>query len=131
MAEIKKKSPIWEYLFWYHSQDWINEGPTIPGIDKENRTWPRPERFKAVNIPPIKRVVKARGRKSKPMPTEKKCIKCGVVQPLASFERSKVCKDGHINTCKTCKAKSARARYAKKCSLEARPCGFKIIPSPM
>lgn len=45
--------------------------------------------------------------------TCKACTKCGVVQPLDEFGRSKRTRDGHKSQCRTCKrAESARYRAA-------------------
>lgn len=39
------------FYLWYHSQDWINEGPTVEGLTMEDRKWPRPEPKYA--LPPL------------------------------------------------------------------------------
>jgi hypothetical protein len=46
--------------------------------------------------------------------TEKRCSKCGVVQPLENFYMEKTAKDGYRNDCKACFAERARERYLLK-----------------
>lgn len=50
----------------------------------------------------------------------KVCMKCGRELPLSEFPRNALSKDGHINTCKTCKAsyeKSHRITIREKARL--------------
>lgn len=37
MSDIKKHMPMHKFYLWYHSQDWINEGPTVEGLNREDR----------------------------------------------------------------------------------------------
>lgn len=41
----------------------------------------------------------------------KKCVKCGVEQPLESFYRASGTRDGHRGDCKSCFRARAKARY--------------------
>ena len=41
----------------------------------------------------------------------KKCVKCGVVQPLDSFYKAKGMRDGYRGDCKACFRARAKARY--------------------
>lgn len=44
----------------------------------------------------------------------KACTDCGEVKSLDNFYRNASCKDGHIGTCKACKARQQRVRRAAR-----------------
>lgn len=43
----------------------------------------------------------------------KTCIACGEMKPLNMYSKNAASRDGHIGTCKKCKAKQQRERRAK------------------
>lgn len=124
MAYIAKKDKKHAFYFWYHSQDWINEGPVIEGLDQTaDRTWYRPKQIK---LKPIitkirkagvpKREFKARPRRIEPgdLHKSKVCRLCGELKLLHEYERNPRCTDGHVNTCRACRRKQENERKWKK-----------------
>ena len=76
-----------QFYLWYHSQDWINEGPTVEGLNREDRKWPRPEPKYA--LPPVtpRRVRKTASPtpKAEAKPTRKSAEQKPLFRSLASL----------------------------------------------
>ena len=49
----------------------------------------------------------------------KMCIACGEIKPLNMYTKNAASRDGHIGTCKKCKAKQQRKRRAKAKAADA------------
>lgn len=152
MSDIKKHMPIHKFYLWYHSQDWINEGPTVEGLNREDRKWPRPE--PKYVLPPLepKRVCKTtqptpkaeakRPRKKHggfiPLSGEVKvCRRCEQLLPVEYFREIGVRKDGGVRretACRACERAyqaAYRARKRRGVYLAPKLATLDVIPSPM
>ena len=154
MSAIKKHMPMHKFYLWYHSQDWINTGPTVEGLNMEDRKWPRPEPKYA--LPPVtpRRVRKTasptpkteakRPRKRRrteafiPLSGELKvCRRCEQLLPVEYFREIGVRKDGVVRretACRACERAyqaAYRARKRRGVYLAPKLAKLDVIPSPM
>lgn len=88
---------MYDYMYWYHSQDWINEGPAVEGLNKDYHKWPRPERFrihsKEVQAP---RLGRGRPKNTQPreaIPLSGECEVCKRCEQLLAIEHFRVIRD--------------------------------------
>ena len=155
MCDIKKHMPMHKFYLWYHSQDWINEGPTVEGLDRvKDRKWPRPEPKYALPSLEPKRVRKTAQStpKAEAKPTRKRrkvegfiplsgelkvCRRCEQLLPVEYFREIGVRKDGGVRretACRACERAyqaAYRARKRRGVYLAPKLATLDVIPSPM
>lgn len=69
-------------------------------------------------------------REEEVVETKKKCSKCGEMKELSEFSKNKAAPDGLEYWCRACKAKGAKARWAKDHPARKGPRRKEKIPEP-
>lgn len=134
-----------KFYLWYHSQDWINEGPTVEGLTREDRKWPRPEpkRVRKTTQPTPKAEAKPPRKRRRteafiPLSGEfKVCRRCEQLLPVEYFREIGARKDGGVRretACRACERAyqaAYRARKRRGVYLAPKLATLDVIPSPM
>ena len=103
----RKREAISDILNAFEKLDSLNTSMPVPAIiNRLDSETPQPARQKTKHLP-RRRAKHLLGQKIKA------CAKCGNIKNLDEFVKSKLCRDGHENTCLKCRRTQAR-EYQKQ-----------------
>lgn len=137
---------MYDYMYWYHSQDWINEGPTVEGLDRsKDHKWPRPERFRihsqggeGAQAPRPGRGRRKKTQPKKQAPLSGECKVCRRCEQLLTIEHFRVIHDKsrknerYSTVCRACEREYSRiyrSRIQRGVYLAPKVTKLNVIPS--